>query len=67
MTRKFRKPDYEGTLNSTIRRGEALPMNHLARFVVDGIAQLDLSRLYGQYAPVGGEAVAPEILLGLLF
>jgi len=26
-----------------------------------------LSRIYGQYAPAGGEAIAPEILLGLLF
>jgi transposase len=28
---------------------------------------LDLSALYARYAPVGGEAIAPEILLGLLF
>ena len=28
---------------------------------------LDLSRIYARYAPVGGEAYAPEILLGLLF
>ncbi|MEW6233741.1 MAG: transposase, partial [Chloroflexota bacterium] len=28
---------------------------------------LDLSNLYARYAPVGGEAIAPEILLGLLF
>ena len=67
MTRKFKTPDYEATLNSTIRLGEALPPNHLARFVVDVIGQLDLSRLYARYAPVGGEAIAPEILLGLLF
>jgi transposase len=31
------------------------------------IAQLDLSRIYAGYAPVGGVAFAPEILLGLLF
>src|SRR3972149_11701507 len=67
MTRKFKTPDYEATLNSTIRLGEALPPNHLARFVVDVIGQLDLSSLYARYAPVGGEAIAPEILLGLLF
>jgi len=67
MTRKFKTPDYEATLNSTIRLGEALPPNHLARFVVDVIAQLDLSAVYARYAPVGGEAIAPEILLGLLF
>jgi transposase len=28
---------------------------------------LDLSAIYAQYAPVGGEAYAPELLLGLLF
>jgi transposase len=39
----------------------------LARFVVEVIAQLDLSVIYTRYAPRGGEAFAPEILLGLLF
>src|SRR3990170_8266963 len=67
MSRKFKTPDYEATLNQTIRLREALPPQHLARFVVDIIAQLDLSRIYEQYAPLGGEAIAPEILLGLLF
>ncbi len=67
MSRKFKTANYEETLNQTIRLGEALPPQHLARFVVDIIAELDLSRIYGQYAPVGGEAIAPEILLGLLF
>lgn len=67
MTRKFRTPDYEATLNSTVSLREALPANHLARFVVDVIGQLDLGLLYARYAPVGGEALAPEILLGLLF
>lgn len=67
MARKFKTPDYESTLDQTITLGEALPANHLARFVVMVIAQLDLSQVYAQYAPVGGEAIAPEILLGLLF
>ena len=67
MSRKFRTANYEKTLNQTIRLAEALPPQHLARFVVDIIAQLDLSKLYERYAPVGGEAIAPEILLGLLF
>lgn len=67
MSRKFRTANYEETLNQTIRLAEALPSQHLARFVVDVIAQLDLSRIYQQYAPIGGEAIAPEILLGLLF
>ena len=67
MSRKFKTANYEETLNQTIRLGEALPPQHLARFVVDILAELDLSRIYVQYAPIGGEAIAPEILLGLLF
>jgi transposase len=67
MSRKFKTVNYEETLNQTIRLAEALPPQHLGRFVVDIIAQLDLSRIYAQYAPIGGEAIAPEILLGLLF
>ena len=67
MSRKFRKANYEATLKQTIRLEEALPPEHLARFVVEIIAQLDLRQLYDQYAPIGGEAIAPEILLGLLF
>src|SRR5713226_935241 len=67
MSRKFTTVDYETTLNLTVSLREALPANHLARFIVDVIAQLDLSALYARYAPVGGEALAPEILLGLLF
>jgi len=67
MTRKFKKPDYEEVLKQTISLEEALPANHLARFVVDVIAQLDLAPIYAQYAPTGGEPIAPEILLGLLF
>lgn len=67
MARKFKTPDYESTLHQTITLGEALPANHLARFVVMVIGQLELSKVYARYAPVGGEAIAPEILLGLLF
>jgi len=67
MSRKFRTANYEETLKQTIRLEEALPADHLARFVVEIIGQLDLSKIYGQYAPKGGVAIAPEILLGLLF
>jgi transposase len=67
MSREFKTPDYDATLNSTITLREALPLNHLARFVVDVITQLDLRPIYTRYAPVGGVAIAPEILLGLLF
>jgi transposase len=67
MSRKFQTANYEATLKQTIRLEEALPSNHLARFVVDVITQLDLHPVYDRYAPQGGEAIAPEILLGLLF
>src|SRR6266481_6247868 len=67
MTRRFKRPDYAGALQTSIQLGEALPMNHLARFIVDVVVQLDISSIYAGYAPVGGEAIAPEILLGLLF
>jgi len=67
MPRRFVRADYEATLNRTIRLGDALPPTHLARFVVAAIAQLDLRRIYGRYGARGGTALAPEILLGLLF
>jgi transposase len=67
MSRKFKTADYEATLKLTVSLEEALPPNHLARFIVDVIAQLDLSAIYGRYGERGGEAIAPEILLGLLF
>ena len=44
-----------------------LPEKHLARFVVDIVDQLDLSRLVNHYG-VGGKApYHPALLLGLLF
>jgi len=46
MSRKFSKPDYDATLKAPIHLGDALPANHLARFVVDIVAHLDLSELY---------------------
>ena len=43
-----------------------LPEEHLARFVVEVIEQLDLSNLSGAYAGRGMAAHHPEVLLGLL-
>ena len=45
---------------------EWLPQNHLARFVVEVIEQLDLSELTRQYAGRGSDAYHPSMLLGLL-
>jgi transposase len=67
MSRKFRTADYEATLNLQVRLGEALPPEHLARFVVDVISQLELKPLYEKYSESGAPAYAPEVLLGLLF
>ena len=67
MTRKFKTVDYEAALDQTVSLREALPANHLARFVVDVVAELDLTRIYARYGLRGGEAYAPELLLALLF
>ena len=67
MARRFKRVDYEKSLEQTVTIKECLPADHLARFIVAVIALLDLSAIYAQYALVGGEAYAPEILLGLLF
>ena len=67
MTRKFTTVDDEATRNLTVSLREALPPNHLVRFVADVIVQLALRSLYVRYGTRGGEPFAPEILLGLLF
>jgi transposase len=66
MARKFKTVDYELALHQTVTVEECLSPNHLARFIVSIIAQLDLSRIYARYAPVGGEPIDPKVLLGLL-
>jgi len=67
MVRKFKMVDHEKALDQRVMIREVLPPDHLARFIVRVILLLDLSAIYAQYAPVGGEAYAPELLLGLLF
>jgi len=66
MKRTFKTADYDATLDVTIRLGDCLPPDHLARFVVDTIAHLDLSTIYARYGTRGGQPYAPEILLALL-
>src|SRR5947209_5359810 len=67
MSRTFKTVNYEQALDLTVRLGDCLPPEHLARFVVDSVALLDLSALYAHYGSRGGEPYAPEVLLGLLF
>ena len=66
MTRMFKQPDYRATLKQTITLEECLPEQHLARFVVAAVAHMDMSGFYQRYRERGGEAIAPEVLLGLL-
>jgi len=67
MARRFRMIDYEKSLDQTITIGEVLPPDHLARFIIRVILMLDVSAIYAKYSDEGGEAYAPELLLGLLF
>jgi transposase len=67
MARKFTMIDYEKALDQTVTIRDVLPPDHVARFIVKVISWLDLTAIYAQYAPVGGEAYAPEMLLALLF
>src|SRR5213595_1251932 len=67
MSRTFKTVNYEQALDLKVRLGDCLPPEHLARFVVDSVALLDVSSLYAHYGSRGGEPYAPEVLLGLLF
>jgi transposase len=67
MARNFKTVDYDQSLKQTVTIEECLLPGHLARFIVAIVAMLDLSGIYAQYAPRGGEPYAPELLLGLLF
>ena len=67
MTRTFQTVDYEAILDSTVPVRDCVPETHLARFVADLVAQLDLTAFYARYAPRGGSPYAPEVLLSLLF
>ena len=67
MARRFKMVDYEKALDQTVAIRDVLPPDHLARFIARVVLMLDVSAIYAQYAPVGGEAYAPELLLGLLF
>lgn len=67
MRRKFKTADYEQTLELQISLREVVPPDHMARFIVEVVGELDLSRIYEQYAEQGAPAYAPEVMLGLLF
>ncbi len=58
MKRTFKTVNYDQALDLIVRLGDCLPPEHLARFVVDSVALLDLSALYARYGPRGGEPYA---------
>lgn len=66
MARHFIEVDHEAALDIRVRIGDVLPPNHLARFVVKIIKQLDFSGFYAAYAEQGRPAYAPEMLFGIL-
>lgn len=46
---------------------EWLPQNHLARFIVEIVDELDISALEGAYTGSGSDAYHPRMMLALLF
>jgi transposase len=66
MARTFIKVNDHTAINLTVRLGDCVSPDHLARCIVDVIALLDLTAIYARYGPRGAPAYAPEILLGLL-
>lgn len=66
MSRKFKTVDYEATLLTSVRLDQCLPVNHLARFIVEIIQVLDFSELEKQYGNRGGMPYHPKMLLAIL-
>ncbi len=64
--RQFRQADYAATESTQITLGEALPEEHLARFIVGVVGLLDLSEIYSRYSERGGSPYAPEVVLALV-
>jgi transposase len=67
MSRQFKTVNYQEVLNSTVRLGDCLPHDHIARFIVDIVDELDLSAFYPRYGNRGGAPCSPDILLAVLF
>jgi transposase len=66
MARRFIEADHEAVLEMRVRIGDVLPWNHLARFMVRIIEQLDFSSIDAGYGEQGAPAYAPELLFGIL-
>jgi transposase len=67
MSHTFRQVDRETLYLLPPSPDDWLHEGHLARFVVEMVAQLDLTSIKGVYAGRGSKAHPPEMLLALLF
>ncbi|MBT4525762.1 MAG: transposase, partial [Deltaproteobacteria bacterium] len=67
MTRVFKCANYEQPMILPPTIDEWLPDDHLARFIVNIIKQLDLSEIYKSYGQRGSIPYDPKMLIGLIF
>ncbi|MEX0823709.1 MAG: transposase, partial [Balneolaceae bacterium] len=67
MSANFRLVDRDTAYLLPPSVDEWLPENHLARFVVEIVDQLDISALEGAYTGSGSDAYHPRMMLALLF
>ena len=67
MTRVFKSANYQQPMLLPPTIDEWLPKDHLARFIVTIIEQLDLSDIYSSYGLRGSTPYDPKMLLGLVF
>lgn len=67
MSHTFRQVDRETLFLLPPSLDDWLPEGHLARFIVEIVAQLDLTSIKAAYAGRGSKAHHPEMLLTLLF
>ena len=67
MSANFRLVDRDTAYLLPPSVDEWLPENHLARFVVEIVDELDISALEGAYTGSGSDAYHPRMMLALLF
>jgi transposase len=67
MSHTFRQIDRETLFLLPPSLDDWLPEEHLARFIVEIVAQFDLTSIKAAYAGRGSKAHHPEMLLALLF
>lgn len=67
MSNRFRQVDRETLFLLSPSMDDCLPKGHLARFIVEMVAQLDITSIKAAYAGRGSKAHHPEMLLALLF